>query len=64
MGQCDFSRLFIYTIVLSHAKRVNRRPGPSIADGERVSDKQMKELKIEKHDVLSDCNYKLTPSKM
>ena len=32
--------------------------------GERVSDKQMKELKIEKHDVLSDWNYKLTPSKM
>jgi len=32
--------------------------------GERISDKQMKELQIEKHETLSDWNYKLTPSKM
>ena len=32
--------------------------------GERVSDKQMKELQITKHDTLSDWSYKLTPSKM
>ena len=32
--------------------------------GERVSDKEMKDLHIEKHEVLSDWNYKLTPSKM
>jgi len=32
--------------------------------GESVSDKQMKGLKIEKHETLSDWNYKLTPSKM
>jgi len=32
--------------------------------GERVSDKEMKELQIKKHEVLSDWNYKLTPSKM
>jgi len=32
--------------------------------GERVSDKDMKELQIKKHEVLSDWNYKLTPSKM
>jgi hypothetical protein len=32
--------------------------------GEKVSDKQMKEIKIEKHHQLTDWNYKLTPSKM
>lgn len=32
--------------------------------GERVSNKQMKELCIEKHQTLSDWNYKLNPSKM
>ncbi len=32
--------------------------------GERVSDNQMKGLKIEKHETLSDWNYKLTPLKM
>jgi len=32
--------------------------------GESVSDKQMKGLKIEKHETLSDWNYRLTPSKM
>lgn len=32
--------------------------------GERVSDKEMKNLKIKNHDTLSDWNYKLTPSKM
>jgi hypothetical protein len=32
--------------------------------GEKVSDKQLKEIRIEKHQKLSDWNYKLTPSKM
>lgn len=32
--------------------------------GERVSNKQMKELCLEKHKTLSDWNYKLSPSKM
>ena len=32
--------------------------------GERVSDKQMKGLKIEKHETLSDWNEKLAPLKM
>ena len=32
--------------------------------GERVSDKQMKELQIEKHETLSNWSYKLTSSKM
>jgi hypothetical protein len=32
--------------------------------GEKVSDKQMKEIRIEKHKKLADWNYRLTPSKM
>ena len=32
--------------------------------GERVSDKQMKELHIETHKDLSEWNYKLSPIKM
>jgi len=32
--------------------------------GEKVSDKQMKEIRIEKHQQLADWNYKLIPSKM
>ena len=32
--------------------------------GERVSDKQMEKLQIEKHEILSNWSYKLTPSKM
>jgi hypothetical protein len=32
--------------------------------GEKISDKQMKEIRIEEHQQLSDWNYKMTPSKM
>jgi len=34
------------------------------ATGERVSDKQMRQLRIEKHESLPDWNYVLSPSKM
>lgn len=32
--------------------------------GERISDSQMEEIKIEKHEVLSEWSYNLRPSKM
>jgi len=38
--------------------------GKKYKKGERISDKQMKELQLVKHETLSDWSYKLTPSKM
>lgn len=32
--------------------------------GERISDTQMEEIRIEKHEILSEWSYNLTPSKM
>jgi hypothetical protein len=32
--------------------------------GEKISDRQMEEVSIEKHEILSDWSYNLRPSKM